>query len=210
MPVLPMFPLGTVLLPGHAPAAARVRAPLPARSPRTASAAAGEFGVVLIERGSEVGGGDVRSAVGTVARIVEAEELADGRWALATVGSGASGSIALARRRPVPAGRGRGVARPAPGPDGRRRRGRAVRGHAARARRQGRARRRRAAGHDRADRRSRARQAYQILAVAPIGPFDRQALLAAGGPTERLGADRSHPRRRGSKLLEARLGGALG
>jgi uncharacterized protein len=46
----------------------------------------GEFGVVLIERGSEVGGGDIRSMVGTVARIVEAAELDDGRFALATVG----------------------------------------------------------------------------------------------------------------------------
>ena len=45
-----------------------------------------EFGVVLIERGSEVGGGDVRSTVGTVARIVEAEEYPDGRFALVAVG----------------------------------------------------------------------------------------------------------------------------
>jgi Lon protease-like protein len=45
-----------------------------------------EFGVVLIERGSEVGGGDVRTDVGTVARILEAAQLPDGRWALATVG----------------------------------------------------------------------------------------------------------------------------
>jgi Lon protease-like protein len=45
-----------------------------------------EFGVVLIERGSEVGGGDVRFAVGTVARIVRAQELPDGGYALAAVG----------------------------------------------------------------------------------------------------------------------------
>ena len=38
-----------------------------------------EFGVVLIERGSEVGGGDVRFDVGTLARIVQATELPDGR-----------------------------------------------------------------------------------------------------------------------------------
>jgi Lon protease-like protein len=47
----------------------------------------GEFGVVLIERGSEVGGGDVRTDVGTVARIVQAERFPDGRSALATVGT---------------------------------------------------------------------------------------------------------------------------
>ena len=45
-----------------------------------------EFGVVLIERGSEVGGGDVRFDVGTIARVVQAAELPDGRYSLATVG----------------------------------------------------------------------------------------------------------------------------
>ncbi|MGZ4155226.1 MAG: LON peptidase substrate-binding domain-containing protein [Actinomycetota bacterium] len=45
-----------------------------------------EFGVVLIERGSEVGGGDTRFAVGTVARIVQGAELPDGRYVLVTVG----------------------------------------------------------------------------------------------------------------------------
>jgi Lon protease-like protein len=46
-----------------------------------------EFGVVLIERGGEVGGGDVRSDVGTVARITEGAELPDGRFALHAVGT---------------------------------------------------------------------------------------------------------------------------
>ncbi len=39
-----------------------------------------EFGVVLIERGSEVGGNDVRTFVGTVAQILDATELDDGCW----------------------------------------------------------------------------------------------------------------------------------
>ena len=38
-----------------------------------------EFGVVLIARGSEVGGGDQRVDVGTVARIDRVAELEDGR-----------------------------------------------------------------------------------------------------------------------------------
>jgi Lon protease-like protein len=38
-----------------------------------------EFGVVLIARGSEVGGGDQRVDVGTVARIDQVAELEDGR-----------------------------------------------------------------------------------------------------------------------------------
>jgi Lon protease-like protein len=45
-----------------------------------------EFGVVLIERGHEVGGGDVRTDVGTIARIIESAEMADGRLLLATFG----------------------------------------------------------------------------------------------------------------------------
>ena len=44
------------------------------------------FGVVLIERGSEVGGGEVRTEVGTMARIVEARPAADDGWSVAVVG----------------------------------------------------------------------------------------------------------------------------
>jgi Lon protease-like protein len=83
--VLPMFPLGTVLFPS-------VFLPLHVFEPRyrelTRRCLEGdrEFGVVLIERGSEVGGDDVRTTAGTVARIVEAAELEDGRWVLGTIG----------------------------------------------------------------------------------------------------------------------------
>jgi Lon protease-like protein len=44
------------------------------------------FGVVLIERGSEVGGGDQRAELGTRGVITRALELADGRWALVVQG----------------------------------------------------------------------------------------------------------------------------
>ena len=47
----------------------------------------GEFGVVLIERGSEVGGGDARFDTGTIARVVRTERLPDGGFFLATVGT---------------------------------------------------------------------------------------------------------------------------
>jgi Lon protease-like protein len=47
----------------------------------------GEIGVVLIERGSEVGGGDLRSGLGTVAHLIEAEHLPDGRWVTLFAGS---------------------------------------------------------------------------------------------------------------------------
>jgi len=45
-----------------------------------------EFGVVLIERGHEVGGGDIRSMAGTVARIVETQVAADGRRMVLALG----------------------------------------------------------------------------------------------------------------------------
>jgi len=45
------------------------------------------FGVTLIERGSEVGGGDVRARIGCVARVIEAAETPDGRWAIVSVGT---------------------------------------------------------------------------------------------------------------------------
>ena len=85
MSELPMFPLGTVLFPS-------VYLPLHAFEPRYQALVRHcldgdrQFGVVLIERGSEVGGGDLRAMVGTVAHILEAVEMDGGRWALGTVG----------------------------------------------------------------------------------------------------------------------------
>ena len=84
---LPMFPLGSVLFP-------YAYLPLRVFEPRyrtmiedvTGNTGAREFGVVLIERGSEVGGGDVRHTVGTVARIVEAEPQYDGGFLVIAVG----------------------------------------------------------------------------------------------------------------------------
>jgi Lon protease-like protein len=86
MPVLPMFPLGTVLLPS-AVLPLHVFEPRYRRLTRDCLDGDGEFGVVLIERGPEVGGGDTRTSVGTVARLVEAVPFPDGRWALAAVGT---------------------------------------------------------------------------------------------------------------------------
>lgn len=80
-----MFPLGSVLLP-------TMVLPLHIFEPRYRALIRDvldgdrEFGVCLIARGQEVGGGDVRTDVGTVARVHEASELDDGRWAVLTVG----------------------------------------------------------------------------------------------------------------------------
>jgi Lon protease-like protein len=83
--IIPMFPLGTVLLP-HAVLPLHVFEPRYRAMTRDVLDGDQEFGVVLIERGSEVGGGDVRFAVGTVAHIVQASAMPDGRFALAVVG----------------------------------------------------------------------------------------------------------------------------
>jgi len=87
MALMPMFPLGSVLLPGGV-------LPLHVFEPRyrqlvqdCMASTDHEFGVTLIERGFEVGGGDVRTMVGTVARMMQVGELADGRYALLTVGT---------------------------------------------------------------------------------------------------------------------------
>ncbi|MDQ1399111.1 MAG: ATP-dependent Lon protease [Acidimicrobiaceae bacterium] len=83
---LPMFPLGTVLVPHGI-------LPLHVFEPRyrvlmfDCMRGEPEFGVVLIERGSEVGGDDQRFGVATVARIAQASELADGRWVVLALGT---------------------------------------------------------------------------------------------------------------------------
>ncbi|TQF73678.1 hypothetical protein FK531_06905 [Rhodococcus spelaei] len=82
-----MFPLGAVLLPGEA-------LPLQVFEPRyremvehcTSSPDRMQFGVVLISRGHEVGGGDQRTDVGTTARIVECRPGVGGRFLLGCVG----------------------------------------------------------------------------------------------------------------------------
>lgn len=81
-----MFPLGTVLAP-------HMVLPLHVFEPRYRAmlddvlAGEQEFGVVLISRGHEVGGGDLRTDVGTVARVLRAEQLDDERWFVIAVGT---------------------------------------------------------------------------------------------------------------------------
>lgn len=84
-PVLPMFPLGTVLFP-HGLLPLHVFEPRYQALTRYCLDSDRQLGIVLIERGSEVGGGDVRVPLGTRAHIVEAMALGDGRWYLVLVG----------------------------------------------------------------------------------------------------------------------------
>ena len=82
---LPMFPLSTVLFPG-------AELPLHVFEPRYRALVAdclagdGDFGVVLIARGSEVGGGDERFGVGTLAHLEVARPFDDGRYAVLAQG----------------------------------------------------------------------------------------------------------------------------
>ena len=83
---IPMFPLNLVLFPGQI-------LPLHIFEDRYRLMVKEiidkdrEFGVVLIERGSEVGGGDTRKNIGTLAQIIDYEKSNDGRWFLLTQGT---------------------------------------------------------------------------------------------------------------------------
>ena len=78
---LPMFPLSTVLFP-HASMSLHVFEPRYRMLMHDCLGGDPRFGIVLIARGSEVGGGDQRTAFGTRGVITKAMELADGRWVL--------------------------------------------------------------------------------------------------------------------------------
>jgi Lon protease-like protein len=85
--ILPMFPLGSTVFPGQI-------VPLHVFEPRyrtlfnelTNDGADATFGIVLIDRGFEVGGQDHRVDVATRVEILQAEEFDDGRWGVITAG----------------------------------------------------------------------------------------------------------------------------
>lgn len=85
MPTLPMFPLEVAMLPGEE-LPLRIFEPRYAALVQTCMAADDPvFGVVLIEAGREVGGGDARSDVGALARITECADMGSGRYRLKCV-----------------------------------------------------------------------------------------------------------------------------
>lgn len=82
-----MFPLSTVVMPG-------VMAPLHVFEERYRAMVRDcltmdepSFGIVLIRRGGEVGGGDERCEVGTEVRMLKTLRLEDGRYALVVGGA---------------------------------------------------------------------------------------------------------------------------
>ena len=179
---MPMFPLGTVLFP-HALLPLHVFEPRYRLMTQRVLRDDGEFGVVLIERGSEVGGGDTRFDVGTVARVVRAQELPDGGYALATVGMRRIRVTRWLDDDPFPQAEVVDLAEP-PAPDDPSRRARALDAFAAVCEL-----------HRRIDPRlpdfpaiddAPAQASYEIAALAPIGPLDAQRVLEAASPGERL------------------------
>ena len=184
---LPMFPLSAVLFP-HASMPLHVFEPRYRELMRDCLAGDARFGVVLIERGSEVGGGDQRSALGTRGVITEAAELPDGRWVLVIEGEALieveewlpDDPYPVALVRAVTAGAGAQDAAPLVGAAGQR-----VRRARARLAEQG------GApplppglaldGGGDVD-----LAAWQLCAVAPLSAYDAQRLLAADGAAGRL------------------------
>jgi Lon protease-like protein len=179
-----MFPLGMVLFPGQL-------LPLHVFEPRYRALVKdclegdGRFGVVLIERGSEVGGDDVRTDAGTMARILEAEELPDGRWVLASAGVGRITVDEWLPDEPYP----RAVV--SPWPD------RPPEGDLASAYAEATALLRRALAMraelgegtvpptvELTD--DPGEGSFHVAALAPLGPLDQQRLLRALGPEQRL------------------------
>jgi Lon protease-like protein len=181
---LPMFPLSTVLFPG-APLPLHVFEPRYRRLTTDVLAADGLFGVVLIERGREVGGGDVRAALGTVARVEAASALPDGRWILLARGEHRIEVTAWLDDDPYPRAEVRSRAdHAAPEPDA------LARGEAA-------VRRARAllselesapplapAPEDE----DPGAAAWRLCAEAPVSVLDRQGLLAQDDPVQRMEA----------------------
>ena len=85
---MPMFPLGSVLLPGGI-LALHVFEPRYRDMIRDCLRADGEpeFGQALITHGWETGGGDARAMVGTVAQMLQVDALDENRYALMAVGT---------------------------------------------------------------------------------------------------------------------------
>lgn len=179
-----MFPLGSVLFPS-------IFLPLHVFEPRYRVLARHcldgdqQFGVVLIERGSEVGGDDVRTSVGTVARILEATELEDGRWVLGTVGTHRIRVREWLSDDPYPQADVEDWEDREPGAGA----SAAYRAVVARLRRVLALKAELAepavdATIELSD--DPALGSFQVAAVAPIGPADQQRVLGAEGPDERL------------------------
>ncbi len=188
MAVMPMFPLGMVLLPGGI-------LPLHVFEPRYRQMIIDclqvdghpEFGQALITHGAEAGGGDERAMAGTVAQMIQVEALDEERYALVTVGTRRIRVNAWLPDDPYPMADVDDWPDEEPDPDGLEI---AV-----------------AAAHERVQAAlamavelgdvpaeivdsevstDPLAATYHLASLAPIGPADRYRLLTASGPAERL------------------------
>ena len=181
-----MFPLGNVLVP-HALLPLHLFEDRYREMIRDVLAADREFGVVLIERGHEVGGGDVRGDLGTIAHVLEAEEFDDGRWAVISAGTRRIRVLEWLDDAPYPRAVVEELDDEVPGPDA----------HQLVDQVRGRLGRLLARANELGDEVAPATTeisedplvaSYHATALAPIGPFDTQRLLAIDSPEERLAA----------------------
>lgn len=181
-----MFPLGNVLVP-HALLPLHLFEERYRTMIRDVLDGDREFGVVLIERGHEVGGGDERGMLGTVAYVLEAEQFDDGRWAIVSAGTHRLRVVEWLQDAPYPRAVVEELDDEKPGPDAhqlveqvRRRLGRVL----ARANELGDA----VAPATTEISEDPAVAGYHALALAPIGPYDTQRLLAIDSPEDLLAA----------------------
>lgn len=183
-----MFPLGTVLFPAQ-PLPLSIFEPRYRQMTHDLLNGDGRFGVVLIERGFEVGGGDVRTDLGTVAQLVQCQPYPDGRFRLLAVGVERLRVIEWLPDEPYPRARVEVVVEAPVDPADAIALGAAQ--HAASAS----VRRALAlaselgwsaapAGIELAD--DPVAASFQLCAIAPLGPIDRQRLLAAPDAHARL------------------------
>ncbi len=188
MAVMPMFPLGMVLLPGGI-------LPLHVFEPRYREMIVDclkeegepEFGQALITHGSDAGGGDERSMVGTVAQMVQVEALDEERYSLVTVGTRRIRINAWLPDDPYPLADVDDWPDDEPDPAGL---------EVAVAATHGRVRAALALAAELGDVHTDLAESeisddplvatYHLASLAPIGPADRFRLLAASGPMARL------------------------
>ena len=185
---MPMFPLGSVLLPGGI-LPLHVFEPRYRDMVRDCLRADGEpeFGQALITHGREAGGGDERAMVGTVARVLQVDALDENRYALVAVGTRRIRINAWLPDAPYPLAdvdEWPDVDPDAPGLDAQvaasHVRVRAAIALAAQLDDGGQA------EHDTEISDDPLVATYHLATLAPIGPADRFRLLAADGPLQRL------------------------
>ena len=100
---LPLFPLNTVLFPGN-DMPIQIFEPRYRQMLKDCMDGDSRFGVVLIRAGVEVGGRAVTHAVGTIARIIQVNEIGEGRFFVSAQGEQRFRLVARHEDDPYPTG----------------------------------------------------------------------------------------------------------